>query len=127
MEGAVSRSRVTIYAMVSVSLVVWKIAPVSSRPLRSSAALDRLPLCAMAIRPFWWFTSIGWQLFRLVEPVVPYRVCATAIFPFGKAESSSPVNTSCTRPRSLWEQNSPSSFTTIPQLSCPLCCSAYRP
>ena len=71
MLDAVSRSFVTTYAMVSVSLVVWKMAPVSSSAERSSAAVERLPLWARAILPFWWFTSRGWQLLRFVAPVVP--------------------------------------------------------
>ena len=59
MEGVRSRSRVMMYAMISVSLVVWKIAPDSYSRLRSATALLRFPLCASAILPFWWLTSIG--------------------------------------------------------------------
>ena len=84
MLDAPSRSLVIIYAMVSVSLVVWKIAPDSSSLSRSVKALVRFPLWARAIFPFWWLTSMGWQLLLVFPPVVPYLTWPTAMVPSGK-------------------------------------------
>jgi hypothetical protein len=38
--------------MISVSLLLWKIEPSSSRRARTAAASTRFPLCATAIEPW---------------------------------------------------------------------------
>ena len=70
MEGDSTRSRVMTWAMTSVSLVVWKMQPVSSSFSRSSAALVRLPLWATDMVPLMWLMTRGWALARERVPVV---------------------------------------------------------
>ncbi len=56
--------------MTSVSLVVWKIEPSASSSSRTSAALTRLPLWAMAIGPRWCWSRNGWAFAGLESPAV---------------------------------------------------------
>ena len=56
--------------MISLSTVVWKMDPLASSSSRSWAALVRLPLCPMAIRPLAQSTVSGCALTMLDDPVV---------------------------------------------------------
>ena len=49
--GVVKRSLATRYAITSESIVVWKIAPVSSSFSLNSTAFTKFPLCANASVP----------------------------------------------------------------------------
>ena len=56
--------------MTSVSLVVWKMWPASSKLRRWASALMRLPLCATATWPSMYDSSSGWALQALEPPAV---------------------------------------------------------
>ncbi len=56
--------------MTSLSLEVWKIDPWRSRRARISAALTRLPLCAMASPPWAYSNANGWALRSSELPLV---------------------------------------------------------
>ena len=58
------------WRMTSVSLVVWKIDPSSSRRSRISPGFTRLPLWTMLTGPIEVFTAIGCALATTLDPAV---------------------------------------------------------
>ena len=64
-RGWASRCR-----MISLSAVVWKMEPLRSSSSRRTAALIRLPLCAIAIWPRTQSTTNGCAFFSVLDPVV---------------------------------------------------------
>ena len=100
----------------------------ASRTLRArSEVLTRLPLWPSAMEvPAEVVRKVGWAFSQLVDPVVEYRVCPMATWPF-MAESVCSSNTWLTRPRSLNTSTWAPSPTAIPAASWPRCCSAYKP
>ena len=59
------------WAMISESLVMWKMEPFSSSSSRSSLALVSAPLWASDISPLQWFTTMGWAFCTGLIPAVP--------------------------------------------------------
>ena len=92
-----SRAFAIRWTITSVSLDVWKIEPEASSSARSSAALTRLPLWAIAIAPPAYSNRNGWALRMSEVPAVEYRTWPIAVSP-GSRASDSRSNVSETSP-----------------------------
>lgn len=86
--------------------------------------LTSSPLWASAIGPSAVCTTNGWHVMRSFAPAVEYRTCPMPILPASGVNATG-ENTLDTSPSPLWVLNSwpPRGQVTIPQLSCPRCCS----
>ena len=67
--------------------------------------------------------KVGWAFSQVLEPVVEYRQCPTAMCPFSE-DSVCSSKTWDTRPRSLKTTICEPSATAMPAASWPRCCSA---
>ena len=105
----------------SVSMSVWKIAPLSISSCLTSCLLIRLPLCTTEISPNLYFAKTGCASPADSEPAVEYLLCPTAHEP-SSLSSVSCENTSATIPRFLYTVIFSPLATEIPVASCPRCC-----